>query len=407
MVVAGLLFAVVGAIAVTETRLGDGHGVALAAVLLLAAWSTALLIDAAVRPTTVPATTDRRRPTVPVPAIALSVLTWWVITLLLEGAWLRLDAPVDLFGTFERLLLSPTLALAMLAVARRLRLHRGVTAFFIFITVLGLFRSPVQEEWPTEFVAAAGPEQLATALRDGNPIALASTRQDRGTPVAPIPTKPGMRCQRIELRDERRTLIGASAGRTEITTDTCWNADGTPFAVRVIASTDAGETEAAPQTVQVLGADPFEISYGSTEPISDGSDGEPATGARGPYGLRPFAPDGRVRLSGGERSVLARVGRRGREVQLVLGWLRADPLRQSTSAETASNIRVVNLARTPGRNEALDVFTVTGAFAGGPDAQFVRRTRDGQRPLAQMASSTGMRPVATGERERVVLRGGR
>lgn len=414
--IAGTAYAIGTPLLLSDAYLGAGHWLAAVVMIALGAWGLAQLIDGD-QPRAAGAT---RRPDSrgggSTRSIVVTVVAWWLILPLLGGLWSALDVPVGLIGTVERVLLAPFVAVVLFRLAIALRLHRIVSAIAVVIAVLSLFRTAsVQGDYPIELVAAAGPAQLQAALRDDTTIALASTRQDRGTRVAPIPVKPGMRCQRIEVRDQRRTLVGSPAGRTEITTDTCWRADGTPFAVRVIASSDDGESMAPAQAVQVLGGDAFRLPYGVDRPVKpatpDGAEGS----SRGPFGLRPFDDQGRVRLRGDAASpVLARVGRKGRHVELAFGWLRTGPSARSSSAQTASDGqapagRFVDLLSSPARHEVLDVFAVTGAFAGGPDARYVRLQSSADAiDLAVMGNDGGMRAVPVGgARERVVLRGGR
>lgn len=416
LVLAGLLYGGGATFLLLEARPTGARWIAVVGLVGISWWSTAHLLAALNR--AIERATHRADRPAPPTARATRRLAWpflvaFLGTPLLVGAWLRLDPPVDLLGNNERLFLAPVLALLIVDVARRFDWHRGITILVTLFVLSGMFGGSQQADWPTELVAAAGPAELATSLRDDRPIALAAARHERGAPIAPIPTRPGMRCQRIEVRDQRRTLLGFPAGRTEITTDTCWLADGTPFAVRVIASTDAGDTEVNPNAVQVVAPDQFALGRGMANPIDAAPDAP--RGRRSPsYSVKPFEDDGRVRIDNdGPRPVLARVGRRGRQVDLAIGWLRIDPFKRTSSAVTAPRRlgaaeRIVDLAESPERNEALDVFTVRGYFLGGPDPEFVRLRPRGTGILAATSSSTGMNPVAGGQlRERVVLHGGR
>lgn len=408
LVSAGLLYALAASLLLTSARLAEGRWAAFLAVMLIGASALARLIDRAAR---APSAESPRGTSVA--GVAMSVVAWILLIPILRALWLALDVPVTLFGDWERLLLAPLLALALLALGRRLRLHRLVTALAVIVSVVALFSETAASDHPMELVAAAGPADLAAALRDDATIALRTARHDRHAPVAPIPKRAGMRCQRIEVRDQRRTLIGMPAGHTEITSDTCWLRDGTPFAVRVIASTDEEDTTATPQAVQVLGTDPFRIGQGEADPIAAATPSA-RTGDAGNVNIHPFEDDGRVRLRGErDQPVLARVGRKGRQVEIVLGWLRADPLlRDSSSAlEQRSSggpaTRFVEYGNSPRRNEELDVFAVTGAFAGGPDARFMRVRADGEQRYAALSRDQGRRPVSGGERALVTLQGGR
>lgn len=420
LAVAGFAYVVAAALFLSGAYLGDGHWIAALVVCALGVWALAQLLDHGFspRPPHAHQPPARRGAAADVGSIALTVIVWMLLAPGLISLWLALDVPIGLFGTPERVLLAPLVAVALVRLSLALRLRQFVSGVAIAFLIIGLFRSTEMGDSPIEIVAAAGPTQLSAALRNGSTIALASTRQDRGTPVAPIPTTPGMFCQRIEVRDQRRTLVGASAGRTEITSDTCWEADGTPFAVRVIASSDVGESMTAPRAIPVLGADAFDLPL-LAEDVPEPAPSDRAEGSsRGPFGLRPFDANGRVRLDTHAGSpVLARVGRKGRQVELLLGWLRVEPAVRASSATTVaseggvgSGLSRVSLFSSPARNEALDVFSVRGSFAGGPWARFMRLREGGDiRDLAITTGSTPVRPVPVGElrRERVVLRGGR